>query len=364
MTEQFTHELCKKVIADICGTLGFHAIKNSSAEVLADIFRSYVIQIGESCVQMSQHSGRTEQNANDVEYALKKDLNLDIKDLYQYYITLGGDDDAESILHPVNLSNFEFDVPSVPRPKASNFLLAADQTIATRFARIDAPLQADGPPPPNNYAALTKQKHNELEAYRPPPFLPPFPPQHTFSFTSVHVDRNKDAYTLQQIKTKQRRQVESSLTRIHNSELMDQVPQGMSFEEEWEFHHEQNNNMTIVDHNTPEHLIKNNVVDEDLVVNPYLMVMRRKVNVEHHSAPKPVYVVPLTPSAPLDSQPPPFVGLSLKRPLVTNKDIGTNDVRGDKEVITGVTGQDINDLMNGGNANGEPNRKKPKKALV
>jgi hypothetical protein len=330
--------------------------------------------LGSTCVDISHQSGRTEQNANDVEYALQLHENMNIKDLYQYYLSLAIEEDADpdrAIPNPVNLSTFEFDVPNFPRPKSSNLNLASsgDQTIANRFARIDSTEQPA--------AVLAKQKQEELEAFKPPAFLPPFPPQHTFSFTPVLSDRPKDAYTIQQLKTKQRRQIESSLTRIHNAELMDKIPEGMAFEEEWEFYHEQQQaqaNMTVVDHNTPDQVIKgaNSNIDEDLVVNPYLVVMRKKSSA---IAPRQVQQQQIVPSSEAQPQengepaaapaevPQLLTTLSLKRPFVSGgSDIGSNYVKGDKEVITGVTGQDLDDILGRlGASPGEPSRKKQKK---
>lgn len=302
---------------------------------------------------------------------------MDIRDLYQYYMTIAAGDDADlDTFGPqfVNLSTFEFDVPSFPRPKSSNLAPVGDQTIATRFSRIDQSEQQTA-------ALLTKQKQAELEAFKPPPFLPPFPPQHTFSFTPILHDRTKDAYTLQQLKTKQRRQVESSLTRIHNSELMDKIPEGMLLEEEWEFFHEQQQaqqaNMSVVDHNAPDQIIKSkdSNIDEELVVNPYLIVMRQKSST---NTPRPVQQQPIVPSAEIQPQQengeasnaeqqdlrPTFTTLSLKRPFISRKDdFESKLVKGDEEVITGVAGQDLEDvpLVGKDSPSGEPNRKKQKK---
>jgi hypothetical protein len=286
---------------------------------------------------------------------------MSVKELQQYYLSLAVDEDEDpdsTSPKPVNLSSFEFDVPNFPRPKSSNLVSAGDQTIATRFARIDSTEQAA--------ALLTKQKQAELEAFKPPPFLPPFPPQHTFSFTPVLSDKPKDAYSIQHMKTKQRRQIESSLTRIHNSELMDKIPDGLAFEEAWEYYHEQHaqqTSMTVLDHNTPENVIKgtNAHIDEDLVVNPYLIVMREKSS--SATAPRPVQqvadVTQMNGETP-NSDHPKFNALSLRRPVHVSKDLGKNSVKGDKEVITGVTGGDIQNLEEA--PAGEPAKKKQRKA--
>lgn len=53
-----------------------------------------------------------------------------------------------------------------------------------------------------------------------PPYLPPYPPKHTYTFTPVYQQRVKDQMVLQKMKTQQKGQVETSLTRIHSAELI------------------------------------------------------------------------------------------------------------------------------------------------
>lgn len=40
MGDEFAHHINKKVIADVCGLLGFHGIRQSASDVLSDILAS------------------------------------------------------------------------------------------------------------------------------------------------------------------------------------------------------------------------------------------------------------------------------------------------------------------------------------
>lgn len=121
-------------------------------------------------------------------------------------------------------------------------------------------------------------------------FLPPFPPKHTYSFTPLYNERLKDQFQLQKMKTKERRQIESSLTRIHSAELLKQSQQMQdkdlnaeaavtaslfkNVDEEWE----QVQNMS--DASVPLVAQPPNIVTEQQrdkkkkVINPYLLVVK------------------------------------------------------------------------------------------
>lgn len=63
------------------------------------------------------------------------------------------------------------------------------------------------------------ERQIQLVEQQKPKFLPPLPPKHTFRFTPVMNKRTRDQYKIQLEKTRQRRQIEDSLTRLHEAEL-------------------------------------------------------------------------------------------------------------------------------------------------
>jgi histone H3/H4 len=262
MADKFSHTICKTVVEEICALLGFHAIKNSSSDVLADVVRSFVTKIGDTSVKICQHSGRNEPNFYDVSLCLKREMNLEMRELYQFYQSLAsshgsGKSNASSRESTeLDLSVFDFDVPEFPKPAVSNLVTSVnerEQNMQTLFSysmkekdsESNENSSTSGVPPalPNgtgtsNTTGAQQDAANPENAQKPSdddrdgehdlvperilinyPFLPPLPPKHTFSFTPVYNRKADNSLTLQQVRTKQIRMVQTSLTRIHTADL-------------------------------------------------------------------------------------------------------------------------------------------------
>ena len=268
MAEKFSHAACKQVVEEICALLGFHAIKNSSSDVLADVIRSFVVKIGESSVQLCQTGGRNEPNFYDVSMCLKREMNLDMRELYQFYESLAttpnkqpqsqsttsssSSNNIKTKDSEVDLSIFDVTIPPFPKPVPSNLVSSTnerEQNMQSIFSfalkdidkRKEAELTPSLPTPSTvtgtsgvsqdsnnsdapNVAKPTDDDENGEEEYEKImaeyKFLPALPPKHTYSFTPVY-NRNKaeNSLTLQQVRTKHRRMVQTSLTRIHTADL-------------------------------------------------------------------------------------------------------------------------------------------------
>jgi hypothetical protein len=90
--EDYATETSKKVIADICGVIGYHGIKKNTMDILVDTLQKcnkftfstlVIFQIGERSSSYSNICGRNESNIHDVASSLK-DLDLNFNQLYEY----------------------------------------------------------------------------------------------------------------------------------------------------------------------------------------------------------------------------------------------------------------------------------------
>lgn len=273
MAEKFSHAACKQIVEEICAMLGFNAIKNNSSDVLADIIRSFVIKVGESSVKLCQSAGRSEPNYFDVSKCLKREMNLSMRELFQFYESLSTATSGKSTSattttrqqneEELDLSIFDVNIPMFPKPVPSNLVTCTnerEQNMQTLFnyalkdierreaekVTSSAGNSASSSSSSSNANANTTNtgtgqdanssdmssttkstaddEENEGDDYGKQindfKFLPPLPPKHTYSFTPVY-NRNKaeNSLTLQQIRTKHRRMVQTSLTRIHTADL-------------------------------------------------------------------------------------------------------------------------------------------------
>eukprot|EP01132_Coremiostelium_polycephalum_P004184 gene4184-5235_t len=156
MSENYARVLCKIVVAQICRGFGFTAISQSACDALADIVRLYIEEIGTRAHEYSELSCRTDSNFYDVRQAFN-DMSINFNELY-HFIT-----------------------------------------------------QADEIPFGQNQQQLDRPHHI-------PSFLPDFPDKHTFSKTPLYGEVITDPRVLKKNKNKQKRKIESSLTKISEIE--------------------------------------------------------------------------------------------------------------------------------------------------
>jgi len=185
MCDNFARELTKIVVAQVCKELGFHSIHKSALETLSDILQKYIEEIGFRSHLKAELASRTESNFNDVRSVLKE-LGLSLDNLYTF----------------AALSNdipFNKDVP--PFPIKKSFISA--KLGATKESTSE-----------------TNQNGKVLEINIPlpshiPSHMPPFPEPHTYVQTAVFDERVSDARLIRKRKSKEKRQVETSLAKLN-----------------------------------------------------------------------------------------------------------------------------------------------------
>eukprot|EP01080_Neovahlkampfia_damariscottae_P005166 gene5166-8772_t len=190
--EEFANETSKKVIADVCNLLGYHGIRKNAMSILVELLQKFLQKIGERSAEYSNLCGRNECNFHDVVGALK-DYDFNFNDLFDY---------CSQFNHHDNLTTFDIDIPNFPKKKRSRLPLIKNRT----------PLQ---PPTSNSSGNINEDE----DVPKIPNFCPPLPPKYSYSFSPIFNETIKDQLTLQKMKTKQKRQIETSLTKIHGIEL-------------------------------------------------------------------------------------------------------------------------------------------------
>ncbi|EFC45001.1 TAF3 RNA polymerase II [Naegleria gruberi] len=208
--DHFAREVLQRVISDTCRYYGFHAIKSSTSDFLIDLVQMFIQKIATTSVMYSSHCGRTEPNVFDVEKSLNHHMGLDINDLLSFFYILQDKSEENS----VDLSTFEFDIPDIPKAPLSS-LMSCPQTHFHLLYKNKA----------KSLLFIDEEEEEEHERQiklieqQKPTFLPALPPKHTFRFTPIMNKRTRDQYRIQLEKTRQRRHIEESLTRLHEAEL-------------------------------------------------------------------------------------------------------------------------------------------------
>jgi len=170
MSEQFARAVLKVAIAQIFQNVGFHGMQHSACEALTEILSKYIEEIGRTSHMCAELACRTECNYNDVKLALS-DIGLLMSDLSIYA--------KENEDNPLNKA-----IPRFPVRKK-------------RETQLEFREEPEEPLPDHI-----------------PPFLPPFPDKHAFKETPAFEQQVSDPRQIRKMKSKQNRQVESSLTKL------------------------------------------------------------------------------------------------------------------------------------------------------
>lgn len=83
MAAQFSRSILKVSVAQICQNIGWHAVHQSTLELLADILHRYVLEIARTAQAYSNQDGRTNANLDDLSLAFN-DLGILLSELEEY----------------------------------------------------------------------------------------------------------------------------------------------------------------------------------------------------------------------------------------------------------------------------------------
>lgn len=173
MDRTFAKAAMQVVVAQVCKELGFQSLTEGACETLAELTQKYIEELGHISHGYAEQAARTEANFSDVRLALK-DVNANLDDLRNFALL------TEDM-------PFAKDIPEFPVKKTN-----------------ESHTERNG-----NSAELSQPRPSNI-----PDFLPPFPNPHTFIHTSPD-DRPADAKLLRKAKSKEKNQVESSLSHLN-----------------------------------------------------------------------------------------------------------------------------------------------------
>ncbi|KAL9695729.1 hypothetical protein quinque_015014 [Culex quinquefasciatus] len=124
MSERYTHQLLKVVVAQVCQTIGWHSIQSTPLELLIDILDQYLRDITRLTHRYSELYNRTDPNLDDVALAFRE-IGMNLGELQEY-------------LQFVDPIERPFEVPRYPLAKEShlNFLKPGSKEVLTRPVHI------------------------------------------------------------------------------------------------------------------------------------------------------------------------------------------------------------------------------------
>ncbi|XP_055615586.1 nascent polypeptide-associated complex subunit alpha, muscle-specific form [Toxorhynchites rutilus septentrionalis] len=124
MSQEYTHQLLKVVVAQICQTIGWHSIQSTPLELLVDILDQYLKDITRLTHRYSELYNRTEPNLDDVALAYRE-VGLNLSEVGEYV----------QFVDPIEPM---FEVPKYPIPKVThlNFMKPGSKEVLTRPVHI------------------------------------------------------------------------------------------------------------------------------------------------------------------------------------------------------------------------------------
>ncbi|CAG0879419.1 unnamed protein product [Cyprideis torosa] len=149
MTE-FTNKVLQVAVAQICQNIGYSAVHQTPLDILVDVTRRYVHDIGKNIRRYNDHFGHACLAAEDIPLALRG-LGVDLSDIADY-------------VNNVEPAPFPGDVPPVyPIPQESNlnFLKPGSREVVTRAVHIHEHLPAMYPEKEEDYDSAAKSTSGE-----------------------------------------------------------------------------------------------------------------------------------------------------------------------------------------------------------
>lgn len=124
MSERYTHQLLKVVVAQICQTIGWNSIQSTPMELMIDILDQYLRDITRVTHRFAELYNRTDPNLDDVALAYRE-MGMNLGELQEY-------------LQFVDPIERPFEVPKYPLPKDShlNFMKPGSKEVLTRPVHI------------------------------------------------------------------------------------------------------------------------------------------------------------------------------------------------------------------------------------
>ncbi|XP_055703576.1 transcription initiation factor TFIID subunit 3 isoform X2 [Phlebotomus papatasi] len=124
MSEAYSHQVLRTVVAQICQTIGWHSIQSGTLDILVDTAKRYIQALGHETHRFTELAQRTEPNLDDLAEAFN-DWRVNYADIIEYVKNVSPEECA-------------IKVPKYPAKKADhlNFLKPGSKEVITRPVHI------------------------------------------------------------------------------------------------------------------------------------------------------------------------------------------------------------------------------------
>ncbi|KAG5307161.1 TAF3 factor, partial [Acromyrmex insinuator] len=139
MSAEYSRNVLKIVVAQICQTIGWHSINSTPLEFLTDLLQEYLLRISKLTHQYAEVLGRTEPNLDDLGLTFQY-MNIDIQELAEYV------KNVDSVQCPIQVPQYP-----IRRENHLNFLKPGSREVVTRSVHIHEHLPAMYPDTEEEY---------------------------------------------------------------------------------------------------------------------------------------------------------------------------------------------------------------------
>ncbi|XP_071557834.1 uncharacterized protein Taf3 isoform X3 [Temnothorax nylanderi] len=141
MSAEYSRNVLKIVVAQICQTIGWHSINSTPLEFLVDLLQEYLLRISKLTHQYTEVLGRTEPNLDDLGLTFQY-MNIDIQELAEYV------KNVDSVPCPIQVPKYP-----VRRENHLNFLKPGSREVVTRPVHVHEHLPAMHPDTEEEYVS-------------------------------------------------------------------------------------------------------------------------------------------------------------------------------------------------------------------
>lgn len=83
MSAKYSRDILRVVVAQLCQTIGWHAVHSTPLELITDVLQKYITELGENSHRYAEQFGHTDPNLHDLGLAFR-DMGINISDLEEY----------------------------------------------------------------------------------------------------------------------------------------------------------------------------------------------------------------------------------------------------------------------------------------
>ncbi|XP_011708270.1 PREDICTED: transcription initiation factor TFIID subunit 3 isoform X2 [Wasmannia auropunctata] len=139
MSAEYSRNVLKIVVAQICQTIGWHSINSTPLEFLVDLLQEYLLRVSKLTHQYTEVLGRTEPNLDDLGLTFQY-MNIDIQELAEYV------KNVDSVPCPIQVPQYP-----IRRENHLNFLKPGSREVVTRPVHVHEHLPAMYPDTEDEY---------------------------------------------------------------------------------------------------------------------------------------------------------------------------------------------------------------------